>query len=649
MIKPETYRTHFWIENVTSSSGTVTIKKSNDAAPTITFQYTTNPLGNWTSLQPTSTTQQSITVPANTRIYLRANSNSTAFIENNTTYSTRISSTMNCSIGGNIMSLLYGSNFTGTEVLFPDESIDGIFASLFYNWTYLTDASELVLPVTHVVSTTGIMGRRCYVWMFGECSNLKEGPMIDLRAKDATDLPYALQRMFSGCLKIRSVHCCLQDGNNRYNNTVANNAGQTSGCRFFNYSGTIPTLTSNFVIKNVISAYLDYKRVIDWKDGYGNTFNQVDDSKGDTIYLKNYSDSEMSTPFYVQNINKQDETLTITQLEDSSAQRRRIKYSYDNVTWYDLGITNYGSPLSVILHPSEKIYLKMNDYQDASAPCQNIRCKIDGVSKVGGNIMSLAYGTLFTGKETSTPYTINGSYWSTSFYFANLFEGNTNIVDASELILPALSLYGNDYSAMFKNCTSLRYAPLSLPALSAIRYPGSSLVPQACYLEMFYGCTSLVTTPVIQCNETFMPDMCNAMFQGCTSLTKAANLYATTLTDSCYGNMFRGCTSLTKAPDLYATTLADGCYGNMFQGCTSLTKAPDLNATTLTTQCYSGMFIGCSNLSYIKCLATDISAADCTSYWTNGVAANGTFVKDANTAWTTGVSGIPSGWTVQNN
>jgi hypothetical protein len=62
------------------------------------------------------------------------------------------------------------------------------------------------------------------------------------------------------------------------------------------------------------------------------------------------------------------------------------------------------------------------------------------------------------------------------------------------------------------------------------------------------------------------------------------------------------------------------------------------------------MFYNCTNLNYIKCLATDISASNCTSNWVNGVAASGTFVKDPNittSTWETGANGIPSGWTVQ--
>ena len=43
-------------------------------------------------------------------------------------------------------------------------------------------------------------------------------------------------------------------------------------------------------------------------------------------------------------------------------------------------------------------------------------------------------------------------------------------------------------------------------------------------------------------------------------------------------------------------TLADGCYAYMFQGCTALTQAPSLPATTLELGCYASMFMGCTSL-----------------------------------------------------
>jgi hypothetical protein len=60
------------------------------------------------------------------------------------------------------------------------------------------------------------------------------------------------------------------------------------------------------------------------------------------------------------------------------------------------------------------------------------------------------------------------------------------------------------------------------------------------------------------------------------------------------------------------------------------------------------MFTMCSNLSSVTCLATDISAQNCTMGWLQGVSQTGTFTKAAGmNAWTTGEDGIPSGWTVE--
>jgi hypothetical protein len=85
----------------------------------------------------------------------------------------------------------------------------------------------------------------------------------------------------------------------------------------------------------------------------------------------------------------------------------------------------------------------------------------------------------------------------------------------------------------------------------------------------------------------------------------------------------------------------------MFAGCTGLTTAPELPATTLADKCYNGMFYSCTNLNHITCLATDISASGCTTYWVNGVPSTGTFIKHPDMVdWTTGVSGIPRGWNV---
>ncbi len=104
-------------------------------------------------------------------------------------------------------------------------------------------------------------------------------------------------------------------------------------------------------------------------------------------------------------------------------------------------------------------------------------------------------------------------------------------------------------------------------------------------------------------------------------------------------------TDTTKELLLPATTLTTGCYSSMFQGCSNLTTAPALPAETLAWSCYQAMFSGCTKLNYVKCLATDLSATGCTTYWLDGVAETGTFVKAEGASWGNGGSGIPDNWT----
>lgn len=92
-------------------------------------------------------------------------------------------------------------------------------------------------------------------------------------------------------------------------------------------------------------------------------------------------------------------------------------------------------------------------------------------------------------------------------------------------------------------------------------------------------------------------------------------------------------------------------YSNMFNGCTSLTAAPELPATTIDSDTYREMFNGCTKLNYVKCLATTSKKYGwdgvlTASFWLQNVSPTGTFVKASGATWQSGISGIPSGWTV---
>lgn len=173
---------------------------------------------------------------------------------------------------------------------------------------------------------------------------------------------------------------------------------------------------------------------------------------------------------------------------------------------------------------------------------------------------------------------------------------------------------------------------------------------------LFYDTTTLVSAKNLyldysyQSNDsTFTCDTFKYLFSGCTSLIEIPTL-PTTLKNSCFQGMFSGCTSLTNVPAnlLPSTILTSNCYMGMFVRCAALTTAPELPATTLVSGCYKNMFERCSLLNYIKALFTTAPNNTYTQNWVNGVAATGTFVKNASATWTTtGVNGIPTGWTVE--
>ena len=294
-------------------------------------------------------------------------------------------------------------------------------------------------------------------------------------------------------------------------------------------------------------------------------------------------------------------TLTIPASVDASL-LYSVSYSVDNgATW----VTTFNTSSEVVITTptitaGNKVLWKGKGYQYAKSTGASSTFSSTCNFKASGNIMSLIYRDDFN----------NQKYLYTNYSFTSLFENCSKLINAHEMVLPANNL------------------------------------PSYCYYSMFRGCSNLTTVPELP--ATKLASWCYGyMFSDCTGLTTAQSILpATTLADYCCNSMFFNCSSLTTAPELPATTLASQCYASMFSGCTSLTTAPELPATTLENQCYSYMFYNCSNLNYIKAAFTTHNTS-LTSNWVSGVSSSGTFYKNSAATWnTTGIHGVPSGWTV---
>ena len=176
---------------------------------------------------------------------------------------------------------------------------------------------------------------------------------------------------------------------------------------------------------------------------------------------------------------------TVVFYKKSDEISRTIQYSKNKRTWETISFGNFSDKdipeaYKVSLLAGEKLYLKGNNsaYGDERGNYCSININ-EGSGNISGNIMSLIYGDNFYGQTVlDTPYSFHRLF--ASFRIGVMYEYN-NIIDASNLILPATTLADDCYFFMFKSCTSLTTAPV-LPATT---------LANGCYFGMFDNCTSL--------------------------------------------------------------------------------------------------------------------------------------------------------------
>lgn len=351
------------------------------------------------------------------------------------------------------------------------------------------------------------------------------------------------------------------------------------------------------------------------------------------------------------------------------------EYSVNGGAWYDATVADQF--IEVPMNTGDTIRFRLNktndyDYINIGEFYGYTSVKF----KLYGNIESLEYGSDFIGKDTQ------------KYRFMGF--SSDGLVDAENLVLPAMNLIPSAYTALFL-AKNMEKGPKVLPATA---------LTEGCYSLMFRGCKKLTTVPVLPATTmarncysrmfedcyalqispelpatTLAPYCYYGMFTMCMALANAPALPATTLAEGCYEDMFNSCTNaLTTAPELPATNLAENCYLRMFSNCWSLdtppselpatiltpgcyegmfsetyiSSAPELKAPVLVDRCYKGMFSGCLALTYVKCMATSITATECTKGWLSfWYETHGTFVHPCGVEWVKdSEDGIPSGWTV---
>ena len=101
-------------------------------------------------------------------------------------------------IYGNIMSMIYGDNFVNKTSL--SSAAIYTFEKLFYNYTNLLDASNLILAAT-------TLSGACYYHMFDRCTNLTTAPLLPAPILNN----YCYEGMFSRCTNLNYIKMMATD------------------------------------------------------------------------------------------------------------------------------------------------------------------------------------------------------------------------------------------------------------------------------------------------------------------------------------------------------------------------------------------------------------------------------------------------------
>lgn len=107
------------------------------------------------------------------------------------TSASRFGGTVQFNVYGNAMSMLWGDDFIG-QTQFPDTARERVMQGLFYQ-SSVVDASNLVLPATHLSNTHAYMG------MFSGCTSLVYPPAELPKPESSVTLELTYIAMFDGC------------------------------------------------------------------------------------------------------------------------------------------------------------------------------------------------------------------------------------------------------------------------------------------------------------------------------------------------------------------------------------------------------------------------------------------------------------------
>ena len=239
---------------------------------------------------------------------------------------------------------------------------------------------------------------------------------------------------------------------------------------------------------------------------------------------------------------------------------------------------------------------------------------------------SCQYMFQYCSSITNTPDIYATSYGQRSCNY--MFYSCTGLIEAN--------LYADSYGQeacqyMFLDCTSLETAYMTVMSIGT----------RSCQY-MFKGCTALLYAEFDDLDSIGM-DGCYRMFEGCRSLSSTSDINVSSIDYRSCQEMFYNCERLLGIR-INSNVVNVDCFSGMCNGCTYMEYAY-LAPTALTTRCYQNMFKECTHLDEVTCYALTGTDSTTLSGWMTNVSSSGSFYAEPSASYSTGASGIPSGWT----
>ena len=646
-----TLSTPFYVEDVSGSTNTLHIVKNSTGAPTVTLDYSYDG-STWTTWGTTSTTALSLNIPANSRVYLRANATQYGNYDNYDLnhYNNCISADRDFAICGNIHSLLQKTVFDTITQLPNTNVFDGLFSGA----THLKSAENLLLPATTLTE-------ECYIEMFFNCSSLTNAPALL-----ATTLTVACYcRMFDGCISLTNPPdlpaisladmCYFEMFHNCSSMTTPPNLPATSlasYCYFEMFEGCTSLTNPPALSASTLAGFCYGGMFLDCTS-LTNPPTLPATSLAERCYASMFHNcTSMTNPpalpattlalgCYSGMFQNCTSLTIVPELPATTLADGCYSAMFYNCT----SLTNppalpattlaeqcyyrmfYGCTNLTIAPELPATTLTTRCYESMFYGCSNLQqIKVSFTYWNTNNTSNWTYGLPATGTfvcPTGLPHTMNSAgnnsnahyipyNWtieddsapvslSTPFCVENMSVlNNTLHIIKSSSSAPTVTL---DYS--YDSSTWTTWGTTSTTALS-LNIPANSRV----YLRANatrYGNSGSINR--IYADRDF------AVCGNIHSLLQKTNFDTITQlpNPNVFRNLFSGATHLKSAENLIlpATSLTDSCYFYMFSGCGTMTKGPSLPATTLTDHCYSCMFWSCYALTEAPELPATTLAQSC--------------------------------------